>query len=78
MKILIKATWLFLFGIYVEYYKRRFDTAMDKCIKNGGDISCRTLTKKSNKSYSLYMKFREYENDLKREINIKKLIKDSI
>ncbi len=73
MKLLLKATYLFLLGIYAETYKRGFDAAVDRRVKKGGNISCAALTRKSDRSYGLYVKFREYENDLRHEIDIKKL-----
>ncbi|MCD8181133.1 MAG: hypothetical protein LUF26_06630 [Firmicutes bacterium] len=78
MKILMKSIRLFLIGVWAEYYKRGFDNAVDRCIKKGGDISAAPLTRKSNRSYNLYMKFREYEKDLNREILLKKLAKGSV
>lgn len=77
MKLLIKATYLFLLGVYAETYKRSFDAAMDRCIKKGGDMSSSYLTAKSNRSYALYVKFREYEKTLRREIHIKKLCSET-
>ncbi len=77
MKILMKSIRLFLIGVWAEYYKKGFDIAMDECIKKGGDISAVPLTRKSNRSYNLYIKFREYEKDLKEEIFLKKLTKGS-
>lgn len=74
MKILFKSIKLFMYGLYVESYKHKFDRVIDRRIKNGGDISSPRLTKMSNKSYSLYMKFKEYENILIHEMTMKKLM----
>ncbi|MBQ8301277.1 MAG: hypothetical protein IJX57_04870 [Clostridia bacterium] len=78
MKILIKSIYLFLFGLYVEAYKKHFDSVMDRYIEKGHDISCIRLTKMSNKSYQLYVDFKEYEKSLKYDILLKNIIKNTI
>ena len=69
MKLLIKSVYLFIFGAYVEFSKKRFDALMDKCIKSGGDISSPSLTKRSNRCYSLYERFLARERDLRFEMS---------
>ena len=64
MKILIKSLNIFLLGAWADIYKRRFDNAIDRCIRRGGNIAGKRLTRMSNKSYDLYMRFRECEKDL--------------
>lgn len=73
----MKSIYLFFLGVYAEFYKQHFDRLMDKYIKNGNDISSPRLTKMSNNSYNLYVKFREYEKNLKYDINLRKIIKNS-
>ncbi|MCH5211164.1 MAG: hypothetical protein J1F01_09420 [Oscillospiraceae bacterium] len=72
MKLLIKSVYLFLFGLYVELCKKRFDAIMDRTIRNGGDISAAALTKRSNRCYELYSHFLDYEKSLRYEITQKK------
>ena len=72
MKILIKSVYLFLFGVYVELCKKRFDAIMDRTIQNGGDISATALTKRSNRCYELYSRFLDYENSLRYDMARKK------
>ncbi len=78
MKILMKSIHLFLFGVYVEAYKKHFDSVMDSYIKKGLDISSKRLTKMSDKSYQLYVDFKEYEKSLKHDILLKNIIKNTI
>ncbi|MCI8979306.1 MAG: hypothetical protein HFE52_01420 [Clostridia bacterium] len=78
MRILIKSLSLFVLGIYIDICKKRFDSQMDKCIKNGGDISSPSLSKRSNHCYDLYVEFREREKMLRREISVKSLVKKNI
>lgn len=78
MKILFKSIYLFIFGVYVEAYKRSFDRIIDKRIKKGRSISDSRLTKMSDRSYWLYMKFKDYEKDLKYEILIRNIAKNTV
>lgn len=64
MKILIKSLNIFLLGAWADIYKKRFDNAIDRCIRRGGNIAGKRLTRMSNKSYDLYIRFRECEKDL--------------
>ncbi len=68
MKILIKSINLFLFGIYIEAYKRNFDRKIDRRISRGKDISSKSLTAQSDRCYYLYAKFREAEKNLNFDI----------
>ena len=47
MKILFNSIHLFLFSLYVDFYKYRFDRAIKKRLKNGKDISTKKLTQMS-------------------------------
>lgn len=65
MKLIFKSVYLFLLGVYVEFYKRRFDYIMDKTLNKGGDISRASLTRRSNRCYALYIRFKDYEKELR-------------
>ena len=61
MKILFNSIHLFLFSLYVDFYKYRFDCA----VKNGKDISTKKLTQMSDKCYYLFNSFIEKEKRLR-------------
>lgn len=68
MKVLFKSFYLYFLGVLADGYKRAFDTAVDKCIAKGGDISSRRLTRMSDISYGLYRRFRDMEKEVRREL----------
>ncbi len=65
MKILFNSIHLFLFSLYVDFYKYRFDRAVKKRLKNGKDISTKKLTQMSDKCYYLFNSFIEKEKRLR-------------
>ena len=65
MKILFNSIHLFLFSLYVDFYKYRFDRAVKKRLKNGKDISTKKLTQMSDKCYYLFSSFIEKEKRLR-------------
>lgn len=68
MKILFNSIHLFLFSLYVDFYKYRFDYAVKKRLKCGKDISSKKLTQMSDKCYYLFYSFIEKEKRLRYEI----------
>lgn len=71
MKVFFKSFYLYFLGVLADGYKKAFDSAVDRCISRGGDISSKRLTRMSDRSYSLYMKFQELEKDINRELHLK-------
>ena len=65
MKILFNSIHLFLFSLYVDFYKYRFDCAVKKRLKNGKNISTKKLTQMSDKCYYLFNSFIEKEKRLR-------------
>ena len=63
--ITINSIHLFLFSLYVDFYKYRFDRAVKKRLKNGKDISTKKLTQMSDKCYYLFNSFIEKEKRLR-------------
>ncbi len=72
MKLLVKSTYLFIFGIYADLSKRRFDLLMDRAIRSGGDISSPSLTRLSNRCCALYERFLDYEKSIKADMTRQK------
>ena len=64
MKVLFKSFYLYFLGVVADSHKRVFNKAVDRAIMRGGDISSRRLTRMSDRSYRLYLKFREIEKDV--------------
>ena len=73
MKILFNSIHLFLFSLYVDFYKYRFDRAVKKRLKNGKDISTKKLTQMSDKCYYLFNSFIEKEKRLRLKMQTKPL-----
>ena len=73
MKILFNSIHLFLFSLYVDFYKYRFDCAVKKRLKNGKDISTKKLTQMSDKCYYLFNSFIEKEKRLRLKMQTKPL-----
>lgn len=65
MKILFNSIHLFLFSLYVDFYKYHLDRAIKKRLKNGKDISTKKLTQMSDKCYYLFNSFIEKEKRLR-------------
>lgn len=73
MKLLFKSIYLFLLGVYAECYKKRFDRIIDKTIKKGGNIAAASLTRMSDRCYSLYTRFKDYEKELRYDVERRKM-----
>ena len=76
MKILMKSIYLFMFGVYIERCKRKFDRKIDRCIASGKSISSKSLTLSSDRCYYLYTKFKEAERNLNYEIRRRTALKN--
>lgn len=76
MKILMKSIYLFVFGVYIEQCKKKFDKKIDRCIARGKNISSKSLTLNSDRCYYLYTKFKEAEKNLNYEIRRKAALKN--
>ncbi len=67
MKVIFQSFYLYMLGVAADAYRAFFNGAVKKAAKRGALSSVR-LARMSDRSYSLYKRFYEFENVLSREI----------
>ncbi len=78
MRILMKSIYLFILGIYIDSRRKSFDNLLTRYFEKNGGISSSKLVHLSNHCYKLYSLFYNHENELRREMLIKSLVKKNI
>ena len=69
MKVVFQSFYLYLLGVIADAYRAFFNRAVQKAVKRDALSSAR-LTRMSDRSYSLYKRFYEFENVISREIEV--------
>lgn len=78
MRILMKSIYLFILGIYIDNRRKSFDNLLMRYDEKYGSLSSPKLVHISNHCYKLYLLFYKCENELRRDILIKSLVKKNI
>ena len=67
MKVVFRSFYLYLLGVIADTYRALFNGAVKRAAKRGA-LSSSRLARMSDRSYSLYKRFYEFESVLSREI----------
>lgn len=78
MKLILKSIRLFILGVYTEYYRHKLDRLITKHSKLKNELSNRRLVHISNKTYSLYLRFKEHEEMFLHDSYMCRLAKRSV
>lgn len=68
MKIIIKASGVFLYGIYADIYRRIFEINVEKHFLSGKSMSEPIIVMQSNKVYKIRKRLKHLTEELEAEL----------